>query len=45
VARWVADLADAWSAIETKRRSREHLAAGDTQLQPLPVVLAKAMPA
>ena len=45
VARWVADLADAWSAIETKRLSREHLAAGDTQPRPLPVVLVKAMPA
>jgi hypothetical protein len=45
VARWVADLADAWSAIETKRLSREHLAAGDTQPRPLPVVLVEAMPA
>lgn len=45
VARWVAHLADAWSAIETKRLSREHLAAGDTQPRPLPVVLVKAMPA
>jgi hypothetical protein len=45
VARWVADLADAWAAIETKRRSREHLAAGNTQPRPLPVVLVKAMPA
>jgi hypothetical protein len=45
VARWVADLADAWSAIETKRLSREHLAAGNTQPRPLPVVLVEAMPA
>jgi hypothetical protein len=45
VARWVADLADAWSAIETKRLSRKHLAAGDTQPRPLPVVLVKAVPA
>jgi hypothetical protein len=45
VARWVAHLADAWSAIETKRLSHEHLAAGDTRPRPLPVVLVKAMPA
>ena len=45
VAHWVADLADAWSAVETKRLSREHLAAGDTQPRPLPVVLVKAIPA
>jgi hypothetical protein len=45
VARWVADLADTWSAIETKRLSREHLAAGDTRPQPLPVVLAETVPA
>jgi hypothetical protein len=45
VARWVADLADTWSVIETKRLSREHLAAGDTRPQPLPVVLVETVPA
>jgi hypothetical protein len=39
VARWVGDLADAWSAIETKRLSREHLGEGDTQPRSLPIVL------
>jgi hypothetical protein len=41
VARWVADLADTWSAIETKRLSREHLAGGDEGPRPLPVVLVE----
>jgi hypothetical protein len=45
VARWVADLADTWSAIETKRLSREHLAEGDTQPRPLPAVLIETVPA
>jgi hypothetical protein len=45
VARWVADLADTWSAIETKRLSRAHLAAGDTHPQALPVVLVETVPA
>lgn len=45
VACWVADLAKAWSAIETKRLSRQHLAAGDTEPRPLPVVLEETMPA
>jgi hypothetical protein len=45
VAHWVADLADAWSAVETKRLSREHLSAGDTVPRPLPVVLVETSPA
>lgn len=39
VARWLADLADAWSKIETARTSRQHLAAGDLTTQALPVDL------
>lgn len=39
VARWLADLADAWSKIETARTSRQHLAAGDLITHALPVVL------
>jgi hypothetical protein len=45
VAYWVADLADAWSAVETKRLSREHLSTGDTVPRPLPVVLVETLPA
>lgn len=41
VARWVADLAEAWLAIETARTSREHLAAGDPTVRPFPVVLTE----
>jgi|GEM_PF-1894742 len=39
VARWLADLADAWSKIETARTSRQHLAAGDLTTHALPFVL------
>jgi hypothetical protein len=41
VARWVADLADLWSTIETTRTSRQHLADGDVTPRPLPVVLVE----
>jgi hypothetical protein len=40
VARWLADLANAWSAVEVARTSRKHLANGDTATRPLPVALA-----
>jgi hypothetical protein len=40
VARWVADLAEAWSKVETARTSKEHLAAGDMTPRPLPVTLS-----
>jgi hypothetical protein len=39
VARWVADLAEAWSSVETARTSKEHLADGDLKLRLLPVDL------
>jgi hypothetical protein len=39
VARWVADLAEAWSSVETTRTSKEHLADGDLKLRLLPVDL------
>jgi hypothetical protein len=39
VARWVADLAEAWSSVETARTSREHLAAGDVTPRLLPVAV------
>jgi hypothetical protein len=39
VARWVADLAEVWSSVETARTSKEHLADGDVKLRPLPVDL------
>lgn len=39
VARWVADLADAWSGVETIRCSRKHLAGADTNARPFPVIL------
>jgi hypothetical protein len=40
VARWVADLAEAWSKVETARTSKEHLAAGDMTPRLLPVNLS-----
>jgi hypothetical protein len=42
VARWVADLAEAWSSVETARTSREHLAAGDVTPRLLPVAVPSA---
>lgn len=42
VARWLADLADIWSAVDVGRTSRKHLANGDTTPRPLPVALAPA---
>ncbi|WP_139829779.1 hypothetical protein [Mycobacterium gastri] len=42
VARWLADVADVWSAVEVARTSRQHLASGDTTPRPLPVALAPA---
>jgi hypothetical protein len=36
VARWLADLAEVWSAIEVARTSRQHLAGGDLTHRPLP---------
>jgi hypothetical protein len=39
VARWVADLAEAWSTVETARTSKDHLAAGDMTPRLLPVSL------
>jgi hypothetical protein len=39
VARWVADLAEAWSSVETSRTSKEHLTDGDLKLRLLPVDL------
>jgi hypothetical protein len=39
VARWVADLADAWSNVETLRLSREHLRDDEISPRPLPVVV------
>jgi hypothetical protein len=42
VALWVAELADAWSAVETTRLQRKHLAEGDTSPSPLPVVTSAA---
>jgi hypothetical protein len=37
VARWVADLAESWSSVETTRTSKEHLADGDLAPRLLPV--------
>jgi hypothetical protein len=45
VACWVADLADTWSAIETRRLSRDHLAGSDKGPRPLPGVLVETAPA
>lgn len=42
VARWVADLATAWSNVETNRLSRDHLAGQESVAQAMPVVLAGA---
>lgn len=42
VARWLADLADAWSAVEVARTSKKHLSGGETTARPLPVALALA---
>lgn len=42
VARWLAELAEVWSAVEVARTSRQHLARGDLTSQPLPVALAPA---
>ncbi|CPT65826.1 Uncharacterised protein [Mycobacteroides abscessus] len=39
VARWFADLASVWSAIETVRTARSHLSSGSTSLRPLPFVI------
>jgi hypothetical protein len=41
VARWLADLADTWSAIETIRASKSHLSIGSPSPRPLPFVLMK----
>lgn len=40
-ARWLTDLADSWSAIETIRTSKSHLSIGSPSPQPLPFVLTK----
>jgi hypothetical protein len=45
VARWVADLAEAWSSVETARTSKDHLADGDVKLRPLPIDLTVPYPA
>lgn len=42
VARWLADLAEVWSAVEVARTSRKHLACGDITPRPLPVAVASA---
>lgn len=42
VARWLTDLAEAWSAVEVARTSRQHLACGDTAPRPLPVAIGPA---
>lgn len=42
VARWLADLAEVWSAIEVARTSRQHLAGGDLTHRPLPTALVPA---
>lgn len=42
VARWLAELAEVWSAVEVARTSRQHLAGDDRTPQPLPVVLERA---
>lgn len=39
VARWIANLADAWASVEVNRLSREHLADGEVAPRPMPVVL------
>ena len=39
VARWMADLADAWAAIETTRTSRAHLSEQNPSPLPIPFVL------
>lgn len=39
VARWVAQLADAWSSIEVTRLSRDYLADNEVAPQPMPVVV------
>jgi hypothetical protein len=39
VARWLAELAEVWSAVEVARTSRHHLAGDDLTPQPLPVEL------
>ena len=39
-ARWLADLADVWSAIETLRTSRPHLSRGEPEPIPVPFALA-----
>jgi hypothetical protein len=44
-ARWIADLADAWSSVETARISRKHLAGSDIELHPFPVALAQTLSA
>lgn len=42
VARWIADLADIWSAIETTRTARAHLCRESPTPLPLPLVLRSA---
>jgi hypothetical protein len=42
VAQWLADLAEAWSAVEVARTSRPHLAGGDLIPRPLPIAAASA---
>jgi hypothetical protein len=39
VARWLAELAEVWSAVEVARTSRDHLAGDDLTSQPMPVAL------
>ncbi len=39
--RWIAELADHWSAIETIRTSRPHLAGGNPVATPLPFVVTR----
>lgn len=39
VARWLAQLADAWSSVEVLRLSRDYLADGDVTPRPMPVAL------
>lgn len=40
-ARWLTDLADTWSTIETIRASKSHISIGSRSPQPLPFVLTK----
>jgi hypothetical protein len=45
LARWVADLAEVWEAVEITRLSRKHLVGNERTALPLPVACIEATPA